>query len=104
MDRLLGYVALPTKGGRMPSAKVTMILKSKTDISDEQIAVLSDKEAWGLVYTLKPPKTQLQKAVNQICFTGFSPADKARLSQIAMDQGLDVVKSVTRALAYLVTG
>ncbi len=88
----------------MASTRVTMILKSKTELSDEAIAGLSDAEAWQLVYTLKPPKSQRIKKANQICFTGFSPSDKDRLGQIAIAQGLDVVKSVTQSLAFLVTG
>jgi NAD-dependent DNA ligase len=81
-----------------------MILKSKTDLSDEQIAAMSDGEAWGLVYTLKPSKSRYQKAANQICFTGFSPIDKERLGQTAISHGFEVVTKVTKALAYLVSG
>jgi DNA polymerase-3 subunit epsilon len=41
---------------------------------------------------------------NQVCFTGFSDLEKEQLSQQATANGLDVVKSVTRSLAYLVAG
>jgi NAD-dependent DNA ligase len=88
----------------MAGQRVTMILRSKTDLSDDQIAQLSDAEGWRLIYTLKPPKTQIQEKTNQICFTGFSPSDKDRLGQLAAAVGLDVVKSVTQSLAYLVAG
>jgi NAD-dependent DNA ligase len=81
-----------------------MILRSKTNLSDDQIAQLSDAEGWRLIYTLKPPKSQVQKKTNQICFTGFSPSEKDRLGQLATDDGWDVVKSVTQSLAYLITG
>ena len=88
----------------MAGQRVTMILRSKTNLSDDEIAQLSDAEGWRLIYTLKPPKSQVQKKTNQICFTGFSPSEKDRLGQLAAADGLDVVKSVTQSLAYLVTG
>jgi DNA polymerase III subunit epsilon len=40
----------------------------------------------------------------QICFTGFSSSDKERLGQLATDRGLDVVKTITQSLSYLVAG
>jgi len=88
----------------MAGEKVAMILRSKTNLSDEQIARMSDADGWQLIYGLKPQKSQTQKKANQVCFTGFSPADKDRLGQIALGHGLDVVKSVTQSLAFLVTG
>ena len=88
----------------MAGEKVTMILRSKTNLSDEQIEQMSDAEGWQLIYTLKPQKSQIQKKANQICFTGFSPSDKDRLGCLAVTHGLDVVKSVTQSLAYLITG
>lgn len=88
----------------MAGERVTMILRSKTNLSDEQIGKMSDAEGWALIYTLKPQKSRVQKKSNQICFTGFSPSEKDRLGQIAIAHGLDVVKSVTQSLAYLVTG
>jgi len=88
----------------MAGEKVTRILRSRTDLSDEQIAQMSDAEGWQLIYSLKSQKSQIQKKANQICFTGFSPSDKERLGQLALAHGLDVVKSVTQSLAYLVTG
>lgn len=81
-----------------------MILRSKTNLSDDQIAKLSDAEGWQLIYTLKPTKSKLQKKTNQICFTGFATCEKERLGQLAAANGLDVVKAVSQSLAYLVTG
>jgi DNA polymerase-3 subunit epsilon len=88
----------------MAGQRVSLILKSRTDLSDEQISLLSDADGWRLIYALKPPKSQLHKKTNQICFTGFSASEKDRLGQLATDDGLDVVKTVTQSLAYLVTG
>ena len=88
----------------MAGEKVAMILRSRTELSDQQIANMSDAEGWQLIYSLKPRKSQIQKIPNQICFTGFSPASKDRLGQLAVDHGLHVAKSVTQSLAFLVTG
>lgn len=88
----------------MSSEKVSRILATKTELTTEQIAALSDADAWGIVYSLRTIKTERLKKENQVCFTGFSPANKSRLQQIATDAGLEVVKSVTRDLSYLITG
>ena len=88
----------------MAGEKVAMILRSRTELSDQQIANMSDAEGWQLIYSLKPRKSQIPKIPNEICFTGFSPSDKDRLGQLAAAHGLHVAKSVTRSLAFLVTG
>ncbi len=88
----------------MAGQRVAMILRSRTNLSDEQISQMSDAEGWQLIYTVKRPKSQALKKTNQICFTGFSPSEKDKLGQLAAADGLDVVKSVTHSLAYLVTG
>jgi BRCT domain type II-containing protein len=85
----------------MPSKKVAMILKSKTELSDAEIACISDEQGWELIYKLRPaPKPK----GTQICFTGFSPIDKERLTQLAKSRGLQVVGSITKSLSFLVTG
>ncbi len=94
----------PLWGKLMATEKVTKILKSNTELSDEQIALLSDAEAWKMVYERNPPKSRRTKKDKQICFTGFSPTDKERLQQIAISQGLSVVNSVTKSLIFLITG
>ena len=70
----------------MAGEKVTMILRSRTELSDQQIADMSDAEGWQLIYSLKPQKSQIQKIPNQICFTGFSPSDKDRLVLVKGDR------------------
>jgi len=86
----------------MTSEKVARILRSKTNLSDEDIAALSDKDGWAIIYTTKSPK--IEKIPNQICFTGFSPTEKNELAKEAQTYGLDVVHSVTKNLAFLVCG
>lgn len=88
----------------MPSPKVRMILRAKTDLPDTQIDGMSDSEGWRLIYAIRPPQFSIKKAENQICFTGFSLSEKERLATAAAKSGLDVVKSVTRSLAYLCAG
>ena len=87
----------------MPSEKVARILRSKTELSDEEIEVLSDAEAWSIVYSLKSSKPEAKQKA-QICFTGFSPFEKETLSEAAEQKGFKVVKSVTKKLSFLCTG
>lgn len=86
----------------MAGEKVTMILRSKTDLSDDEISAMTNADGWKVIYSLRSPTSK--KKENQVCFTGFSPAAKKGLSKVATDNGMDVVKSVTKSLAYLCTG
>lgn len=89
----------------MASDRPAKILRSKTNLPEDQIAQMSDAEAWKLIYTMDPPKNQRpRKNRTEICFTGFSPSDKDRLEQLAVANGIEVVKSVTKTLTFLVTG
>lgn len=45
-----------------------------------------------------------KSAQAEICFTGFSAADKARLQDVARNAGMAVVQSVTVGLKFLVCG
>ena len=85
----------------MPSERVTGVLLSKTDMTPEEIAALSEPQAWRLVYAMAPPR--LEKKV-EVCFTGFNLTGKATLGALAEEAGLQVVKSVTRNLGLLVCG
>ena len=86
----------------MAGEKVTRILKSKSNFTDEQISSMSDAEGWSWIYANKKPNPDKDK--NQICFTGFSPAEKESLTLSAEEAGLKVVKSVTKSLNFLCTG
>ena len=88
----------------MPSEKAVRILRSKSQLTEDEIAKLSEGDAWKLIYTINPPQTSRPKRNHETCFTGFSPADKERLQQLATANGLDVVQSVTKTLLFLVTG
>lgn|GEM_PF-857575 len=85
----------------MPSPKVTAILKSKTNLSYEQISKLTDSEGWNIIYSLHTPKVPER---NEICFTGFTPDEKEVLWELATKVGFQVVQSVTKHLAFLCIG
>lgn len=87
----------------MPSEKVASILRSKTELTDDTIARLSDNEAWQIIYASIRPSPKSPK-LPHVCFTGFPPAEKERLQLSASGAGLHVVTKVTRSLAMLITG
>ena len=86
----------------MASQKPTMILLSKTDLSEDEISKLSDSEAWKIIYS-----TRAQRIVDnrlQVCFTGFGVSVKKELTELATVNNFNVVKSVTKKLDFLVGG
>ncbi len=78
----------------MASDKPTMILQSKTDMSKEEIATLSDGEAWKLIYSIRAAKAKDNRL--QVCFTGFGTSKKQELIDLANDNTFKVVSSVTK--------
>lgn len=87
----------------MPSDRVAMILRSKTDLSEAEIEALDDRAGWAIIYSTKT-KTPRPDPRTQICFTGFSPALKTELMTLAQDAGMHVAKSVTKNLRILCAG
>jgi len=89
----------------MAGERVSRILLAKSDLTADQIATMSDKDGWRWVYTHFPPKaTRHKKNAQQICFSGFSAVERRQLESEAEEAHLEVVKSVTQSLRYLVTG
>ena len=89
----------------MAGERVTRILLAKSKMTVEEIAAMSDREAWRWLYSHFPPKTNRHKKnAQEICFTGFSTTERKQLENEAEDAHLEVVKSVTKSLRYLVTG
>ena len=86
----------------MPSEKATMILQSRTDMSKDQIACLSEGEAWSIIYSLRGKKAKEKRL--EICFTGFGASKKAELMGLALDHKFEVVASVTKNLDFLCGG
>jgi NAD-dependent DNA ligase len=87
----------------MASEKVARILRSRTELSSEEIQSMSDGEAWRRVYSL-PKRAKTIDHNGEICFTGFSPSQKSNMQQAAQRRGFKVVKSVTKRLAFLCAG
>ncbi|MBA4318229.1 MAG: hypothetical protein C0412_07495 [Flavobacterium sp.] len=85
----------------MAGEKVTRILKAKSPFTAEQIADMSDAQGWDWIYANAKPR---KEKLTQICFTGFSAAEKAELTEIAKAANLEVVNSVTKGLAFLCIG
>lgn len=82
------------------SDKLIRILHSKTDLSEIELNNLTEKQGWGIVYSLKPkaePKIE-------ICFTGFSPTEKSNLTKIAEENNFHIAKSITVNLNFLCCG
>jgi NAD-dependent DNA ligase len=89
----------------MAGERVTRILLAKSDLTVDEIVAMSDREAWRWLYSHFPPKTNRHnKNAQQICFTGFSASERKQLESEAEGAHLEVVKSVTKSLRYLVTG
>ncbi len=77
----------------MPSEKLIKILRSKTDLTDEQIIPLADEEGWATVYEAEAA-TKAERDANRkptVLFSGFNKADKAEREA----HGLKPVTSVT---------
>jgi len=87
----------------MAGELVSRILRSKTNLTDQEIEAMKDPEGWRLIYSLNPVKVQRPKK-ETICFTGFSPQTKESLHGTAAERGLHVVESVTTTLTYLCYG
>ncbi len=85
----------------MASEKVSRILKAKSPFSPSEISIMSDSEGWAWIYANAKP---IKEKLTQVCFTGFSTADKEDLINLAKEANLEVVGSVTRNLAFLCAG
>ena len=86
---------------KLVSEKLRSILKSKTDLDDEQISLLDEGEGWAIVYSNQKKK---QKKGPEVCFTGLSASEKTSLEEISKANGLHVATSVTKNLMILVAG
>lgn len=86
----------------MASEKPTMILLAKSDMTKEQVAELSDAEAWRLIYSIRSLKAKDTRL--QVCFTGFGKSEKQELTHLADSKNFNVVSSVTQKLDFLCCG
>jgi NAD-dependent DNA ligase len=84
----------------MPSEKVTRILR-KRGVAEETMAAMSEEEGWAHIYATAPPKRDKGQ---DVCFTGFSDAEKVDLVGLAKAAGFNVVTKVTVACFMLCVG
>ena len=90
----------------MPSPKLIQILRSKIELTDEQIIPLSEDEGWKKVYEAEV-RAKAEREANrkpQVCFSGFNKKDKESLETLASKKGFESKRSVTKTLNYLVIG
>ena len=90
----------------MPSEKLIKILRSKTDLTDEQIIPLSDEEGWAKVDEADAAAKAEREANRKptVLFSGFNKADKAGMEAHAVAHGLKPGTTVTKKLECLVLG
>jgi len=90
----------------MPSEKLIKILRSKTDLTDEQIIPLTDEEGWAKVYEADAAAKAEREANRKptVLFTGFNKADRAEMEAHAVAHGLKPVTIVSQKLECLVLG
>lgn len=83
--------------------RLRRILRSKTDLSEDEINFLSPQEGWRVVYAMQKSARKKVDAI-EVCFTGFGLTEKEELKKVAETAGLKVVTSVTKSLSFLVAG
>lgn len=90
----------------MPSEKLAAILRSRTNLSSEEIGQLSEADGWRIVYYLDKQDSALrqQSKLPEVCFTCFNTADKGRPTELASTAGFEVKDAVTKELILLVVG
>lgn len=89
----------------MLSEKAARILRRIGSFTEEQLEGMSEAEAWHHIYAHDRAKSKTQKATNpEVCFTGFTDAQKTVLIESAIQAGFTVRDSVTKSLRVLVAG
>ena len=63
----------------MPSEKLIKILRSKTDLTDEQIIPLTDEEGWAKVYEAEAAAKAERDASRRPTFLNVDSAVRARV-------------------------
>ena len=90
----------------MISPKLIQILRSRTELTDEEIIKLDEISGWDIVRKLDNEKKALRLANYKptICFTGFGLKEKKELQELAKQRGMKPVSGVSNSLEYLVIG
>lgn len=83
------------------SAKLASILRAQHGLKAADLALMTEPEGWAVVYSqrqMRDPQTFT------ICFTGFDPAQKDLLTEVAEAVGMQVVTKVNKCLSALCAG
>lgn len=89
----------------MPSERVSKILRSKSNLSTDEIAGMSNVEAWDYVYALSANRKKPEDTRTRITFTGFTTSQKRALHEIAETSGIyRVMSGMAKSTAILVVG
>ncbi|WP_299820514.1 BRCT domain-containing protein [uncultured Jannaschia sp.] len=89
----------------MPSERVSKILRSKSDLSAEEIDGMSDAEAWDHVYAFGAARKKPEDTRTRITLTGFTPSQKSVLKDAAeMTGAYRVMSGMAKSTAILVVG
>lgn len=89
----------------MLSEKATRILRRIGCFTEDQLATMSEAQAWNHIYAHGGSKPKIPKSqVPEVCFTGFTDEAKIFLAERAVQAGFTVKDSVTRNLTILVAG
>lgn len=84
------------------SERLVRILRAKSPFTAAELDRMSEKEGWSWVYLNRSNVPRAQ--VPEVCFTGFSVVDRARLEALAQEVRLKVAPTVTKKLLFLVAG
>jgi len=82
------------------SEKAIRVLR-KRGVSEAEMATMTEAQAWQFVRETSPPK---REKGFEVCFTGFTDAEKGELVAMAKEAGLSVVTKVTVGCALLCAG
>ncbi len=99
-----GLIHLSVEGGSVMASEnvIGMLWEKGAPFTIEELRAMPDAECWKWLYKNFPPKPRDKRP--QVCFTGHTPDEKARLKEIAGKGGYRTVTSVTKRLAILCTG
>lgn len=87
----------------MPSARAIRILRSKTDLSDDDISSLSEAEAWEEIYAASPPKAPSDMRT-RATISGFPKSEQAEKKKIVEAMGFRVMSGMAKSTEILIIG
>lgn len=88
----------------MLSEKANRILRRIGLFTEEQLATMSEPQAWNHIYAHGSKPNTARSRVPEVCFTGFTDEAKVFLVEKAVQAGFSIKDSVTKTLTILVAG